>query len=99
LFEPCGLNQMYSLRYGTPPIVRAVGGLNDTVENFNPFTKEGDGFKFWEPSKEALINTAKWAVDTYYSDDYKIIQKKAMQKRFSWKKSAKEYEKIYKELV
>ena len=99
LFEPCGLNQMYSLRYGTPPIVRAVGGLNDTVENFNPFTKEGDGFKFWEPSREALINTVKWAVDTYYSDDYKIIQKKAMQKRFSWERSAKEYEKIYKELV
>ncbi|WP_201767796.1 glycogen synthase [Lebetimonas sp. JS032] len=94
LFEPCGLNQMYSLRYGTPPVVRAVGGLNDSVENYNPFTKEGDGFKF------ALYNTLKWAVETYYYDSgYKIIQKKGMQKRFSWEKSAKEYEKIYKELI
>ncbi|WP_024788007.1 MULTISPECIES: glycogen synthase [unclassified Lebetimonas] len=99
LFEPCGLNQMYSLRYGTPPIVRAIGGLNDTIENYNPFTKEGDGFKFWEPSKDALCNTVKWAVDTYYTDDYKIIQKRGMKKRFSWQRSAKEYEKIYKEVL
>jgi starch synthase len=100
LFEPCGLNQMYSMRYGTPPIVRAVGGLNDTVENYNPYTKEGTGFKFYDPTRDALINTTKWAIDTYYNDEgYKIIQKRAMQKRFSWEISAKEYEKIYKELV
>ncbi|GAX87459.1 starch synthase [Lebetimonas natsushimae] len=100
MFEPCGLNQMYSLRYGTPPIVRAVGGLNDTVENYNPFTKDGTGFKFYDPTREALINTTKWAVDSYYKDEgYKIIQKRGMQKRFSWERSAKEYEKIYKELV
>jgi starch synthase len=100
LFEPCGLNQMYSLRYGTPPVVRAVGGLNDSVENYNPHTKEGDGFKFWDAVPEALYNTVKWAVDTYYLDEgYKIIQKRGMQKRFSWQRSAKEYEKIYKELI
>jgi starch synthase len=100
MFEPCGLNQMYSMRYGTPPIVRAVGGLNDTVENYNTFTKEGTGFKFYDPTGDALINTTKWAVDTYYNDEgYKIIQKRGMQKRFSWERSAKEYEKIYKELV
>lgn len=100
MFEPCGLNQMYSMRYGTPPIVRAVGGLNDSVENYNPFSKDGTGFKFYDPTRDALINTTKWAVDTYYLDaGYKIIQKRGMQKRFSWEKSAKEYEKIYKELV
>ena len=100
LFEPCGLNQIYSLRYGTPPIVRAVGGLDDTIENYNPSTKEGDGFKFWEASKDAFYNTVKWAVDTYYLDEgYKIIQKRGMQKRFSWDKSAKEYEKVYKKAL
>ncbi len=100
MFEPCGLNQLYSLRYGTPPIVRAVGGLNDTVKNYNPLTKEGTGFKFYDATREALINTLKWAVDTYYFDEgYKTVQKRGMKKRFSWEKSAKEYKKIYKELI
>ena len=100
LFEPCGLNQMYSLRYGTPPVVRAVGGLNDTIKNYDPFLKTGNGFKFWDATSEALYNTLKWAVDTYYFDEgYKIIQKQGMLERFSWERSAKEYEKIYREIL
>ena len=99
LFEPCGLNQIYSLRYGTLPIVRAVGGLDDTIENFNPYTKEGTGFKFWDATKDALVNTVKWALSTYNTQDYEILQKRAMQKRFSWEKSAKEYEEVYKKAL
>jgi len=61
IYEPCGLNQIYSLKYGTLPIVRATGGLNDTVENYNQDTGEGTGFKFWEPSGKAIYNTVYWA--------------------------------------
>jgi len=97
LFEPCGLNQIYSLRYGTLPIVRAVGGLDDTIENYNPFSKEGNGFKFWDATRDALYNTVKWAVDTWKSDKEGIEKmiNYAMRQRFSWEKSAKEYEKLY----
>ena len=97
LFEPCGLNQIYSLRYGTLPIVRATGGLDDTIENFDPFTKRGTGFKFWEASRNALFNTVKWAVDVWKNDKEAIkkMQQEGMRKRFSWENSAKEYEKVY----
>ncbi len=97
LFEPCGLNQIYSLRYGTLPIVRAVGGLDDTIKNYNPTTKEGNGFKFWDATRDAIYNTVKWAVDTFKFDKEGIEKmiKKAMRERFSWEKSAKEYEKLY----
>lgn len=66
LFEPCGLNQMYSQRYGTLPIVRATGGLDDTVEQYNEVTGTGTGFKFWDVSRDALYYTIGWAVSTYY---------------------------------
>ena len=97
LFEPCGLNQIYSLRYGTLPIVRAVGGLDDTIENYNPSTKEGNGFKFWDATRDALYNTVKWAVDTFKFDKEgtKKMINYAMRQRFSWEKSAKEYERVY----
>jgi starch synthase len=62
-FEPCGLNQMYSLRYGTVPVVRAVGGLVDTVRNYNPRTGEGTGFSFDDYSAQALLNTMAWALE------------------------------------
>ncbi len=101
LFEPCGLNQLYSLRYGTPPVVTAVGGLNDTVQNYDPYRKEGTGFKFYERSAPALYNTLKWAVDTwlYYKEDYEKIQQRGMQQRFSWERAAKEYEEVYHGLL
>lgn len=97
-FEPCGLNQMYSLKYGTLPIVRAVGGLDDTIENFNEVDNSGDGFKFYNLDENSLFNTIGWALHTYYNNKKamkKLIQN-AMNKEFSWEKSAKEYIKLYK---
>ena len=101
IFEPCGLNQIYSLRYGTPPIVRATGGLDDTVENYDPFSKKGTGFKFWEASRDALYNTVKWAVDVFYNDKegFKNIVNEGMRKRFSWERAAKEYLKVYERVL
>ncbi|WP_300747934.1 glycogen synthase GlgA [uncultured Brachyspira sp.] len=98
LFEPCGLNQMYSLRYGTLPIVHATGGLEDTVDNYNEQTGEGTGFKFYDSDPSALYNTIGWAVSVYYDHRDKFInmQKRGMKIDNSWEKSAKEYIKAYK---
>ena len=100
-FEPCGLNQMYSLRYGTLPIVRATGGLDDTVENFNEKTWEGTGFKFGDLTEEALFSTVGWAVYTYYNNKnaMKRLINRAMKKRFTWEESAKKYEDVYLQAV
>ncbi len=97
LFEPCGLNQIYSLRYGTLPIVRATGGLDDTIHNYNQATGEGNGFKFYDATPDALYATVKWACDTYRydKDAYAAMQKRAMEARFDWKQSAEAYEDIY----
>ena len=65
-YEPCGLNQIYSLKYGTLPIVRATGGLDDTVEQYDEATGEGTGFKFWDASSHGIYYTVGWAVSTYY---------------------------------
>lgn len=94
LYEPCGLNQMYSLRYGTLPIVRATGGLDDTVENYSESTGNGTGFKFWDHTADALYYTIGWAVSTYYDrpDHMHMLRKKAMKQDFSWNRSVKEYE-------
>ena len=97
LFEPCGLNQMYSLRYGTLPIVHATGGLEDTVENYNEQTGDGTGFKFYDSNPSALYNTIGWAVSVYYDhrDRFIEMQKRCMKIDNSWEKSAKEYIKAY----
>ncbi len=96
-YEPCGLNQIYSLRYGTLPIVRAVGGLDDTVVNYNEQEGTGTGFKFWEYSKHAVYYTVGWAVSTYYDRKPHIINmiKQAMTQKFCWDDAAREYEKLY----
>ena len=89
-FEPCGLNQMYSLRYGTLPLVRATGGLDDTVENYDPYTGRGTGFKFWEPSGPALIDTLRWALRVYdHPEVWQRLQRAAMAGDFSWARSAR----------
>lgn len=97
MYEPCGLNQIYSLKYGTLPIVRATGGLDDTVEQYNELTGDGTGFKFWELSVGAIYYTVGWAVSTFYDrpKHMKKMIKNAMQKHFSWEDSAKAYEKAY----
>ena len=95
-FEPCGLNQMYSLRYGTPPVVHATGGLYDTVRNFDPTTGSGTGFTFEEYSSQALLSTLRWALQTY--DDratWRRIQVAGMQQDFSWDAAAGTYVTVY----
>ena len=98
-FEPCGLNQMFSMSYGTLPIVRATGGLNDTVENFSEYTMEGTGFKFYDLNSGSLYNTVGWAIYNYYhnKDGIKAAVKSAMQRRFTWEGSARSYEELYYE--
>lgn len=100
-FEPCGLNQIYSLRYGTLPIVRATGGLDDTIENYHNDGVHGNGFKFYDATSEALVNTVGWAIHTWYNDriGFEKLQRNAMQKRFDWEHAALEYERLYHRIV
>jgi len=100
-FEPCGLNQMYSLAYGTPPIVRATGGLDDSVENFNEATSEGDGFKFWSHSATALYDTVGWATWTWYNNPRGLaaLRRNGMAKRFTWQEAALKYDGMYREAL
>ncbi len=101
LFEPCGLNQIYSMRYGTLPIVRATGGLRDTVENYNEQTGSGTGFLFHEGTPSAIYNTIGWAVSTYYDRPHHLaqMQKNAMKAHFSWEDSARQYEQVYEKAI
>lgn len=96
-FEPCGLNQLYSLKYGTLPIVRATGGLVDTVESYNEATGEGTGFRFDQPNEHALYYTIGWACSTWYDrrHHYEAMQQRAMVQDFSWERSARQYVRIY----
>jgi len=95
-YEPCGLNQIYSLRYGTVPVVRATGGLDDTIEPFDLEHGTGTGFKFAEYSGGALLHAIRQALH-HYSDEgvWKRIQLNGMAKDFSWNTSAAEYAKLY----
>ena len=97
-FEPCGLTQMYGMRYGTLPVVHATGGLDDTVENFNETTMEGTGFKFYAPTAGALYDTIGWATHTYYHNGKAIrtLMRRAMSKRFTWEEAARKYEDLYR---
>ena len=95
-YEPCGLNQMYSLRYGTIPIVRKTGGLADTVVDFRPDSPDGTGFVFEEYSAEAMLGAVKRALEIFPDEKtWRHLQKQAMKQDFSWKASAKEYVKLY----
>ena len=95
-YEPCGLNQIYSLRYGTIPIVRATGGLDDTVEPFNAKTGKGTGFKFEAYQGAALIKCVREALAAYRNlEQRRALQTNGMAKDFSWKASAAEYVKLY----
>jgi starch synthase len=92
-YEPCGLNQIYSLRYGTVPVVRATGGLDDTIE-------EGTGFKFAEYSGRALLEAVRAAVRAYADrDGWQEMMRRGMRKDFSWKTSAASYSALYRRLL
>jgi starch synthase len=98
-YEPCGLNQMYSMRYGTVPIVRVTGGLADTVVNYNPTTlNTSTGFTFRDLYPDALLKTMRWAVSVYMQKPKhfaKLIHN-GMKQDFSWEHTAKIYEKLYR---
>jgi starch synthase len=95
-YEPCGLNQIYSLKYGTVPIVRATGGLDDTIEPWDARTGRGTGFKFTEYSGEALLRTIKDALRAFQDQSsWQRLMRNGMAKDFSWSASAKEYVRVY----
>lgn len=96
-FEPCGLNQMYSLRYGTVPVVRAVGGLDDTVRSYGTRARRANGFKFAEETSEALVRTVRHALRIYRrSDRWTALMRQGMEEDHSWEPSAREYVKVYR---
>ncbi|MBZ5514182.1 MAG: glycogen synthase GlgA [Acidobacteriia bacterium] len=93
-YEPCGLNQIYSMKYGTVPVARATGGLDDTIEPFNGRT--GTGFKFADYQPEALLGVIHQAVNFYRQPKvWRVLMLNGMQKDFSWPSSAKQYIKVY----
>ncbi len=95
-YEPCGLNQMYSLKYGTVPIVRATGGLDDTIDHWDPRTGKGTGFKFSDYNGEALLLTIKEALRAFRDHtSWQQLMRNGMNKDFSWNASAKEYVRVY----
>jgi starch synthase len=95
-YEPCGLNQIYSLKYGTVPIVRATGGLDDTIEPWDARTGKGTGFKFSEYTGEALLATVKQALLAYRDpSSWQTLMRNGMNRDFSWGASAREYVKVY----
>jgi starch synthase len=95
-YEPCGLNQIYSLRYGTVPIVRATGGLDDTIEPYSTFTGQGTGFKFWAYEGKALLASLREALGVFADGKaWRQLQLNGMAKDYSWKASAGEYARLY----
>jgi starch synthase len=100
LYEPCGLNQMYSMRYATVPIVRATGGLDDTVQQFNPVTRLGNGFKFERYEATALFDKIREALYFYgRPDDWTTIQRSGMSVDHSWSAAAKKYIALYEQVM
>ncbi len=98
-YEPCGLSQMYSQRYGTLPIVRATGGLVDTVQNYDERAGAGTGFTFYDLYPSAIANTMGWALSTYFDRPAHItaMRRQAMQQDYSWARAAEAYERLYLE--
>ena len=100
LFEPCGLSQMFSLRYGTIPIVRETGGLKDTIVQYDDITHEGNGFTFTRYNAHDMLYAIKEAIHFFYHrSTWKYLMKKGMETDFSWEKSAKEYLEVYKKAI
>lgn len=96
-YEPCGLNQMYSLRYGTVPIVSAVGGLDDTVQPYTARAKKANGFKFRELTPEALVRAVRQALGVYRDPAaWHQLIRHGMADDYSWARSAREYGKVYR---
>jgi starch synthase len=95
--EPCGLTQMYAMRYGTSPLVRATGGLLDTVGQYVEGRNVGTGFRFHDATAPALYNTVGWACATYYDrpDELHAMRLRGMDRDFSWGPNARRFEELY----
>ncbi|MBE3588295.1 MAG: glycogen synthase GlgA [Thermoanaerobacteraceae bacterium] len=100
-FEPCGLGQLIAMRYGTIPIVRATGGLADTVHDYNPVTGSGNGFVFAEYTGDALYDAVERAIRLYREkpDQWRRLIRTAMELDFSWARSGVEYLQLYQEAL
>jgi starch synthase len=101
-YEPCGIGQMMAMRYGALPVVRETGGLADTVQNYdNGNGDTGTGFVFLWEEPDAVLNTLRWAIDTYRfrKEAFRKMQQRAMQMDFSWDKSARQYIALYERAV
>jgi starch synthase len=99
-YEPCGLNQLYSMKYGTVPIVRETGGLADTVENCNPARGTGTGFVFKAYDSGMMLNTIRFAIEVYKNKDtWNQLMQNGMARDFSWENSAKKYVELYEKAV
>ena len=101
MFEPCGLSQLISLRYGTLPIVRETGGLRDTVLSYNEYTGEGNGFSFLNYNAHDMLHVIERAVSIYHEkkDVWNMLARRAMQGSYGWDESAKKYLALYEELT
>jgi len=100
LFEPCGLSQLISLRYGSVPIVRETGGLKDTVIAYNEYKKTGIGFSFTNYNAYDMLNCINYAKQIYYTNkkEWDVIVKSGMDTNYSWENSARKYEELYSSL-
>jgi len=99
-YEPCGLNQIYSLKYGTIPVVRATGGLEDTIVPYDPATGKGNGFKFTRYDAREFLRQIKEALYTYHRPDHwKQLLRNAMSADFSWQRSAESYVELYRKAM
>jgi starch synthase len=99
-YEPCGLTQMYAMKYGTVPVVRATGGLDDSVQEFDPRSANGNGFKFVEAEPGPLVAAARRAVDAFRRPaEWRVLVSNAMAADFSWERSAAAYLELYKTLA
>ncbi len=99
LFEPCGLGQLIAMEYGTIPIVRETGGLNDTVQSYDEDTGTGNGFTFTNFNAHDMLYTYRRALHYYHQDVWKDIVKEAISRDYSWRQSASKYNELYKEVV
>lgn len=101
-YEPCGIGQMIAMRYGALPVVRETGGLVDTVDNYdNEDAETGDGFMFLWEEPDAILNTLRWALDTYRDNKpaWERMQRRALGKDFSWERSARIYWRLYERIL
>jgi starch synthase len=99
-YEPCGLNQIYSMKYGTIPVVRATGGLDDTITQYDPASKKGNGFKFTRYEAKEFLNTIRMAIRFYSQPEHwKQLIRNAMTADFSWNRSAEAYLQLYQKAL